>query len=199
MTTQPTPNTTDETEIQELKAELTEERRANRRLRIKAWLAVPASVTRGWLLLSVAIGFVFLGCAIYAAVQTVKLDNRVTQQQIAESVASQVTTCVTTNERRAEAKQVADESLAADQSSLDRDLEALHNDEANWEAIDGLFEGGIPEPARATIFAGLAVRANTLTSQQKALDSRQSRINSAYEPVDCKLIATANIVEATDL
>lgn len=127
---------------------------------ILEWLAVPARVTRGWLLASVLLGFVFLGCAIYAAVQTIQLDNRVTQERVASSIAQQIVTCELTNDRRAEAKIVAEADVVEDRKL--------------WLSIDALFDDGIPEPARTTIFSGL--------------DSRQVKIETTYDPVDCSAI-----------
>jgi hypothetical protein len=142
--------------------------------RIKRWLAVPANVTRGWLLLSVALGFLFLGCAIYAAVQTVKLDNRVTQEQVAEAIGQQVTTCVNTNVRRMESAEVANLDIDADQ-------EALSNDRENWDAIGQLFDDGIPEPVRSTIYTGLEER-------QAKIEVRRVKVATTYAPSDCSLI-----------
>ena len=149
--------------------------------KIKSWMAVPANVTRGWLLLSVALGFVFLGCAIYAAVQTIKLDNRVTREEIAQTVAQQVTTCLSTNHRREEASEVAN-------ADIDADEEAIANDRANWDAISELFDGdAIPEPARTTIYAGLDAR-------QAKIVARRAKVEATYTPTDCSVIGTAQVL-----
>jgi hypothetical protein len=120
----------------------------------------PASVTYRWLIASVFVGFTFVGCAIYAAVQSYQTDNRLTRERVAESITQQVVTCMTSNDRRAEAKDVA----TAD----------VEEDRRIWEAIDALFDTGIPEPARTVIFTGLEVR--------------QNKIEETYDPVDCSTL-----------
>lgn len=194
-----TPSETDESR------EPTGETPGTGRVRLRDWArdawirsAGPAHISYRWLLASVLLGFVFLGCAIWAAVETVQLDNRVTQQQVADSIASQIATCEITNERRAEAKVVASDAIEADQASLDRDEAALHNDEDNWMAIDDLFETGIPEPARGIIFQGLEARQETIEQSQALIDKRREDLESTFRPTDCELIsAIAPVAEAT--
>lgn len=129
----------------------------------RAWINTPASVTRGWLLLSTLIGFVFVGCAIYAAVTSVRVDNRVTREESRRSASAQVETCMSTNERRREARNIAAADVAEDRRI--------------WESIDDLFPTGLPEPARSIVFDGL--------------DSRTLLIAATYQPVDCGALAAS--------
>jgi hypothetical protein len=123
----------------------------------RVWIATPANVTRGWLLFSTLVGFIFVACAIYAAVQTAELDNRVTRERVEEAVAQQVQSCLETNQRRAEAREIA---LA--------DVEA---DDQIWRAVDDAIDGGLPEPLRSIVFDGF--------------DLRRSKIETTYVDTDC--------------
>lgn len=128
--------------------------------KIRLWIAGPPNLTRGQLLLATLFGWVFVGCSIYAAVTAIQLDNRVTQERVEDSIQQQILTCVTSNDRRVEAKLVAEADVAEDRRL--------------WESIDSMFPEGIPQPARKIIFDGLM--------------ARQERIETTYDPVDCKAI-----------
>lgn len=157
---------------------------------VMTWMKTPANITRGWLLLSVGFGFVFLGCAIFAAVQTVRLDNRVTRDQIADSVQNAITACEATNARRAEARIIAEESAEADRVARLSDLAAVRGERDIWRSIDDFLEDGIPEPIRSTIFNGLDEREDGVVAQQEAIDRRLARIDTAYAPSLCEAVAT---------
>ena len=131
--------------------------RRRRAAALREWTAVPANVTRGWLLFVVAVAFAFVFFAIYVTISVVRLDNRVTRDRLEAAIRDQVASCEAGNESREEAKVVA--------------LLAVDSDRSIWESIDDLFDTGIPEPARSIIFNGLT--------------SRENLIATTYKPEDC--------------
>src|SRR5690606_39187516 len=151
----------------------------------QSWARTRANITRGWLLASVILGFVFFGCALYAAVQTVRLDNRVTRDSIRETVIQATARCTETNERRAEAKQIALESAEADRVARLSDLQALYGERAIWESIHEILPDGLPDPVHETIFDQLELREADIMRQQDAIDARIERIESTYLPSVC--------------
>lgn len=112
--------------------------------RVRGWMESPAHVTNGYLLLCTVVAFVFFGCAAYAVVQIVQLDNRVTRDQVVAAVEEARRDCIQDNARRDEARVVA---LA--------DVEA---DRALWVAIDEVLPDGLPGDIATLIFDGLAER-----------------------------------------
>jgi hypothetical protein len=96
------------------------------------------------LLLCTLVAFVFFGCAAWATLEIVQLENRVTRDQVVAAVEDARRDCIQDNARRAESKVVA---LA--------DVEA---DRALWVAIDEVIEGGLPVDLAELIFTGLAER-----------------------------------------
>lgn len=157
-----------------------------------------ANLTYRWIFAAILLGFSMVGISIFAAVQTVKLDNRVTREEVAQSLAQQVETCITTNDRRREAAVLANEAADADQTGLEIDQTALDNDRANWEAADAEFPNGIPEPLRGTIFTGLDARQKAIDGQQTAIDKRRERIVSTYQATDCSLISLVEDSSSVD-
>lgn len=153
------------------------------------WRKTPVHLTRGWVVFVVLFAFAFMGMAAYAAVTTVRLDNRVTRETVANSIAGQVDSCQTANDRRDEARKLAEDVLATDQRALDADSRALESDQASWQAIDDLFPTGIPEPARSTVFGGLNERSIDLEAQQAALSERSAQIDTTYAHTDCAALA----------
>ena len=139
--------------------------------RVREWIAAPIQVTRGWLLLSVLIGWAFVSIAIFSAVQTIRLDNRVTTDGIASAVAQQVASCSDANTRRLEAKDVA---LAA----LEADINGIDFDETVWDGVDNALPEGLPEPLRTLVYEGLAARRQDMQKQR-------DRIELTYTAVDC--------------
>lgn len=142
-----TQNTTDESELPI-------------RVKIRRWSGEKAGITKGWLLLSVLLGWVFLGCAIFAAVRTVQLDNRVTEERLAANLASQVESCMNGNVTRAEARLVA----VAD----------VEEDRRIWLAIDEVLDDGLPPQLGALVFESLV--------------DRESQIEETYVLRDCSTI-----------
>src|SRR5688572_17176832 len=73
----------------------------DRRRRVAAlreWSAIPANVTRGWLIFVLAIAFAFLLFSVYVTVQVVRLDNRVTRDRLEAAIADQVESCQAGND-----------------------------------------------------------------------------------------------------
>lgn len=182
--------------------EQTETADSPRRHRLRGYLrdawtrsAGPANLTYRWLISGIALGMFFVGCAVYAAVTAYQTDNRVTDAQIAESIRQQVITCITGNERRADAKILAIASVDADQQGLDSDQKALTSDLASWQSIDELFPDGLPEPTRTVVFTGLADRQISLNMSQVSIDARRGQIDKTYEPVPCDQINKGSVVQ----
>lgn len=146
--------------------------------------AQPANVTYRWIFASMIVGFSFVAVAIFAAVTAVSTDNKLTRDQSARILAQQYAGCLTTNERRAEAKEIAEGDVKNDQDSLD-------SDRANWDAIDALFPDGFPEPAWTTIQAGLDEREANIKSQR-------DRIEKTYGPSDCSKLLGGQPTPASD-
>lgn len=155
------------------------------REKFQEWIAQPASVTNGHLLVSRFVWTFFLAISAVVGYQQLKLDNQRTRDQIAAAIVREADNCAERNARRDAAGALAVEVLTADQASLNRDQKTLDNDNANWTTIDGLFEGGIPEPARTTIFQGLVARQETIDDDQEALDARVSSIETTYALEPC--------------
>jgi hypothetical protein len=146
------------------------------------WKERPASVTNGHLLLSRLVWTFFLAISAFVGYRQLRLDNELTRDRIDHAISQAAAACQLTNERRDEAKLVAEGDIRQDQASLDSDL-------ASWQAIDELFEGGIPEPARTTVFAGLTVR-------QGAIDTQSALVELTYQPATCPS-TTQEIVDGT--
>lgn len=127
---------------------------------LREWTAVPANVTRGWLLFVVAVAFAFIFFAIYVTISVVRLDNRVTRDRLEAAIRDQVESCQAANDSRDEAKVVA--------------LLSVESDRNIWEAIDALFDNGLPEPARTVIFDGLTSRENLIDTTYKHEDCTSS-------------------------
>lgn len=125
--------------------------------KIRLWAASPARVTNGYLLLCTVVAFIFFGCAAWATVEIVQLDNRVTRDQVVAAVEDARRDCIQDNTRRAEARIVA---LA--------DVEA---DRALWVAVDDVLEEGLPADIATLIFDGLA--------------EREARIDATYRDEVC--------------
>jgi hypothetical protein len=151
--------------------------------------AGPANLTYRWLLGGIAIGTFFVGCAVYAAYTSYQTGNRLTSSQVAESIRQQVITCVLSNDRRADAKDIAEASAQQDQQGLASDQGALASDLASWQSIDDMFPDGLPEPTRTVVFDGLAKRQASLDRQQIAINDRVEKIATSYAPVDCSSIS----------
>lgn len=141
--------------------ETTDERRT-RSSRLRSWSGETAGITKGWLALSVILGWVFLASALFAAVRTIQLDNQVAVDRVRASVEQQVRTCEATNAVRAETRIVS--------------LSAVDEDRRIWTSIDLLLDGGIPEPTRTLI--------------DESLIAREQRINDTYVQRDCSEIQT---------
>lgn len=124
---------------------------------LRRWAESPARVTNGYLLLCTVVAFIFFGCAAWATIEIVQLDNRVTRDQVVAAVESARRDCIADNARRNDAMIVA---LA--------DVEA---DRALWVAVDEVLEDGLPEDIAALIFDGLA--------------EREARIEETYRPEVC--------------
>lgn len=143
----------------------------------REWGGETTVVTRGWLALSVVLGFVFLGCAMYAAVQTVHLDNRITQEKFQTTIENQVAACQVANERRLESKVVA-------LGHVEQDQAALANDRTNWESLVQVYD--IPPDILAIVTKGLEDR-------QVLIDAQLDRITKTYTINNCnKVILTLN-------
>lgn len=134
--------------------------------RMRTWAAPPARLSRGWLVGGVLIAFFFIGLSTYAAVQQVRLDNRLTRELVEASVRLQADSCQADNLRISKARDVAMADVEADR--------------AIWTAIAATAdEAGrpLPEALSTTIFA--------------SLDSREANIDDTYQPVDCSPGETA--------
>jgi hypothetical protein len=132
---------------------------------MKMWAAPPARLSRGWLVGGVLLAFFFIGLSIYAAVQQVRLDNRLTRELVEATVTVQSNTCLSDNVRIAKAREVALADVAADR--------------VIWTAIaDAADEAGrpLPEELRATIF--------------RSFDNRENQIFATYVEHDCSPAAT---------
>lgn len=141
------------------------------REKFRAWRTRPASVTNGRLLASRVVWTLFLAFSAYVGYRQITLDNEVTQDKLDQVAQRAADVCGQTNDRRAEAKEVAEGDVEQDQAALD-------SDQATWNAIDKLFPGGIPEPARTTIFTGLQTR-------QQAIIAQTELIDTVYNPSPC--------------
>lgn len=139
--------------------------RRRRGAALREWTAVPANVTRGWLLFVVMVAFVFVFFSIYVTVSVVRLDNRVTRDRLEAAIRDQVQSCVAGNASRDEAKVVA--------------VLAVESDRNIWEALDDLFDNGLPEPARTIIFDGLTARENLIETTYKHEDCTSSPATTA--------------------
>lgn len=157
--------------------------------RFRAWRDSPASVTNGHLLVSRVVWTFFLATSAFVGYRQLKLDNQLTADRIEAAIVRESDNCQDRNERRTLARGLAEEALQADQNSLDRDQHALDSDVATWTAIDDLFDNGIPEPARTTVFNGLEDRQHQIEDDQEQLDGRTATIETAYELEPCPAIA----------
>lgn len=134
--------------------------------------AAPANISYRWIFASMIVGFSFVAVAIFSAYTAITTDSRVSRDQSARALAQQYAACLTTNDRRDEAKEIAEGDVANDQATLD-------SDRASWDAIDALFPDGFPEPAWTTIQTGLDTRQANITAQV-------SKIAKTYEHTDCQ-------------
>lgn len=142
---------------------------------LKMWRKGPAAVTREWLVYSAVIGFAFVAIAIYAAVSTARLDNRVTAESLAQSNAQQVAACVASNGTRADAATIATAGVKSD-------LDAIAGERKVWATIDEAFPDGLPEQIKASLDLSFSVREASLTARQKLIDV-------TYMPRDCDELA----------
>lgn len=158
--------------------------------RFREWSSRPASVTNGHLLASRIVWTVFLAISAFVGYRQLRLDNQLNTDRIEAAITRESDNCVDRNDRRESARMLAEETLAADQSALDRDQDALDNDVAIWTSVDDLFDDGIPEPARTTIFQGLNDRRVTIEHDQERLDGREVAIEATYALEPCPPIST---------
>jgi hypothetical protein len=159
------------------------------RERFLEWSHRPASVTNGHLLASRIVWTAFLAISAFVGYRQLRLDNQVNTDRIEAAILRESDNCADRNARRDSARVLAEETLAADQASLDRDQDSLDNDVAIWTSIDDLFPEGIPEPARTTIFQGLSERQETIDGDQERLDGRDASIEKTYALEPCPGIA----------
>lgn len=103
--------------------------------RPRRWFSEPVNFTRGFMLACITVGFAFTGFAMWGAINVVN-DLRLQD-------------CRAVNLRRSEAADVARADVDADR--------------VIWNAIDELFDEGIPEPAREIIFDSLDTREQLIT------------------------------------
>jgi hypothetical protein len=161
------------------------DRQPTTRERFLEWSDRPASVTNGHLLISRLVWTFFLAMSAFVGYRQLKLDNKVTRESVAAAVVREGDNCAQSNARIVLAKDLAENVLVADRGFLESDQKALDSDEANWNSIDELFPDGFPEPARSTIFQGLADRQADLDDQQQRLDDREKQIDVTYVLAPC--------------
>lgn len=166
--------------------------------RFLAWADRPASVTNGHLLLSRLVWTFFLAISAFVGYRQLKLDNKVTRESVAAAVVREDDNCQETNARILLAKDLSEKVLEADRGFLESDQKALDSDVANWSSIDELFPDGFPEPARSTIFQGLADRQADLDKQADRLDARADQIDVTYVIVPCSKPADQTGGDAPD-
>ena len=159
------------------------------RAKFREWSAQPASVTNGHLLASRIVWTAFLAISAFVGYRQLRLDNQVNTDRIEAAITRESDNCEDRNARRDSARVLAEETLAADQASLERDRDSLDNEVAIWTSIDDLFPEGIPEPARSTIFQGLADRDSAMDEDQGRLDGRDAAIDETYVLEPCPPIA----------
>ena len=159
------------------------------RERFREWSSQPASVTNGHLLASRIVWTAFLAISAFVGYRQLRLDNQINTDRIEAAITRESDNCVERNDRRESARRLAEETLVADRDSLERDRDSLANEVVIWTSIDDLFPEGIPEPARATIFQGLADREAGMEENLESLDNRDASIEETYELEPCPAVA----------
>lgn len=144
---------------------------------LKTWRKGPIGLTREWAVYSLVVGFAFVGVAIYAAVSTARLDNRVTADSLAQSNAQQVAACVAGNLTRADAATIATDGVKADRSALEGERKV-------WDTIGEEFPRGLPTSIRESLDMSFAAREASLVARQKLIDV-------TYMPRDCDALAAS--------